>query len=124
MYRYFLLAKQKANDSLIQMILFLFQNAGIQIQMEDQIHSNLKNQISFSGYDELQVKSMWTQLQPILLSDKAEKDNEVQEAILNETSIEKVKESIKPFVEMLDKDEVENNEHLQHLSSLFASDIS
>ena len=109
MYRYLLLAKLKANDSLTQMILFLFENSGIKIQMEDEIHSNLKNSISFSRYNKLQVKSMWTQLQPVLLSDKAVKDNEVQEAILNQTSLEKVQEFIQPFIEMVDKDEVENN---------------
>ena len=44
-----------------------------------------------------------------IVSEEAEKDNKVQEAIWNETSLETVRESLKPFVEMVDKDEVENN---------------
>ena len=52
-------------------------------------------------------------------SKKAEKDHEVQEGILNERSLEKVKESLNPLIEMLDKDEAENNLHLQHIGYLF-----
>jgi len=50
---------------------------------------------------------MWAPIQ--FVSDKAEKDNKVQEGILSETSPEKVAESLKPFTEMLDKDEAEKN---------------
>ena len=61
---------------------------------------------------------MWSQIQ--FVSERiAEKDNKVQEGIWNETSLEKVTECLKPFVEMVDKDEVENNKHLERIGYVF-----